>query len=55
MCSTKLAWEIFARFNVAKEWSFTDCTSYAVMKQLGITEVFAFDHHFTQMGFVRKS
>jgi len=26
------AWRVFERFNVDKEWSFTDCVSYAVMK-----------------------
>lgn len=55
--STDLAarsWAIFERFNVDKRWSFTDCTSYAAMKRLGIQEVFAFDHHFEQMGFIRK-
>jgi len=46
------AWQVFERFNVDKEWSFTDCVSYTVMKRLGINEVFAFDHHFAQMGFV---
>lgn len=34
-----------------KSWSFTDCTSYAVMKRLKITRVFGFDSHFEQMGF----
>lgn len=48
------AWDIFKRFNVDKKWSFTDCVSYAVMKQLDIETVFAFDHHFEQMGFNRK-
>jgi len=48
------AWEIFERFNQDKQWSFTDCTSYAVMKYMGITEVFAFDHHFEQMKFIRR-
>jgi len=48
------AWNIFERFNTDKQWSFTDCTSYALMKQFGIDEVFAFDHHFEQMGFIRK-
>ena len=37
-----------------KLWSFTDCVSYVVMKQRGITEAFAFDHHFEQMGFGRQ-
>ena len=44
------AWAAFERFNVDKQWSFTDCVSYVVMKQLDISEAFAFDHHFAQMG-----
>jgi predicted nucleic acid-binding protein len=47
------AWEVFERFNQDKEWSFTDCTSKVVMENLGIQHVFAFDHHFDQMGFLR--
>ncbi len=46
-------WKIFEQFNTDKQWSFTDCTSYVVMKNHGITEVFTFDHHFSQMGFIR--
>lgn len=46
------AWNVFEQFNADKRWSFTDCVSYVVMKQRGITEAFAFDHHFTQMGFM---
>ena len=42
-------------YNVDKLWSFTDCTSYVAMKDSGITEVFAFDHHFEQMGFILLS
>jgi predicted nucleic acid-binding protein len=48
------AWDIFKRFNVDKKWSFTDCVSYVVMKRFDIETVFAFDHHFEQMGFNRK-
>ncbi len=48
------AWGVFERFNKDKRWSFTDCTSFAVMKQMNIREVFAFDHHFEQMGFKRN-
>jgi predicted nucleic acid-binding protein len=48
------AWAIFEQFNTDKQWSFTDCTSYVVMKRLGIAEVFAFDRHFEQMGFIRR-
>ncbi|MBI3301766.1 MAG: type II toxin-antitoxin system VapC family toxin [Deltaproteobacteria bacterium] len=49
----KAAWEVFERFNQDKEWSFTDCTTKVVMETLGIKQVFAFDHHFDQMGFLR--
>lgn len=47
------AWTVFEQFNVDKQWSFTDCVSYVVMKQREIVEAFAFDHHFAQMGFAR--
>lgn len=46
------AWEIFAHYH-DKDFSFTDCTSFAVMRQLGITTAFAFDEHFEQFGFTR--
>jgi uncharacterized protein len=48
------AWETFEQFNKDKQWSFTDCSSRVVMKHQGIEEVFALDHHFEQMGFIRK-
>lgn len=32
-------------------WSFTDCTSFALMKDLSIDEAFTFDNHFKQVGF----
>ncbi|MEW5870286.1 MAG: PIN domain-containing protein [Chloroflexota bacterium] len=47
------AWKIFERFDTDKFWSFTDCTSLAVIQELNIEEVFAFDHHFDQMGLSR--
>ncbi len=43
------AWRIFEQFS-DKEWSFTDCTSKAVMQSSGISTAFAFDHHFKQFG-----
>jgi len=35
-----------------KRYSFTDCTSYVLMKELRIQKAFTFDDHFRQMGFV---
>lgn len=47
------AWQVFEQFNVDKLWSFTDCVSYVVMQRHNISEVFSFDRHFSQMGFLR--
>lgn len=44
------SWDIFDRYN-DKEYSFTDCASFAVMKELNIRKAFAFDRHFEQFGF----
>ena len=48
------AWLIFERYNKDKFWSFTDCTSKAIMEILGIEEGFSFDKNFEQMGFLKK-
>ncbi len=45
------AWQVFSTHR-DKASSFTDCTSYAVMKPLNVVEAFAFDDHFRQFGFV---
>ena len=45
------AWELFDSFE-DKDWSFTDCVSYAVMERLQIKKAFAFDEHFCQFGIV---
>jgi uncharacterized protein len=37
---------------VDKEWSLTDCISFVVMGDRGITEALTADHHFEQAGFV---
>lgn len=41
---------IFRRYNKDKTWSFTDCVSFVVMKELKIKTAFTFDEHFKQMG-----
>lgn len=33
-----------------KDWSVTDCISFHVMKERGITRALAYDHHFQQAG-----
>jgi uncharacterized protein len=43
------AWAIFRQFP-DKRFSFTDCTSFAIMKRLGIRTAFAFDDDFRQFG-----
>jgi uncharacterized protein len=34
-----------------KEWSLTDCISFVVMQDQGISEALTADHHFEQAGF----
>ena len=47
------AWGIFQSHS-DKGWSFTDCTSYALMQRLEISRAFAFDRHFSQMRGIRR-
>jgi len=35
-----------------KEWSFTDCLSFTVMKAFGVRDAFTTDRHFRQAGFI---
>ncbi len=44
------AWGLFKRYS-DKRFSFTDCTSFVIMKQFGLMEAFTNDRHFEQMGF----
>jgi hypothetical protein len=46
----KAAWKIFEK-QADKEFSFTDCTSFALMENEAIRSVFTFDQHFSQYGF----
>jgi predicted nucleic acid-binding protein len=34
-----------------KEWGLTDCVSFVLMRQLGITDALTADQHFVQVGF----
>ncbi len=34
-----------------KDWSFTDCISFVVMRDRGLTDALTSDHHFEQAGF----
>ena len=34
-----------------KDWSFTDCVSFVVMRELKMRDAFTTDHHFAQAGF----
>ena len=43
------AWGMFRQYE-DKGFSFTDCTSFALMERLDINTVFAFDDHFVQYG-----
>lgn len=43
--------EIFNRYNKDKIWSFTDCTSFALMEDYGIRQALSFDKNFSQRGF----
>ncbi len=42
-------WAIFEQHH-DKPWSYVDCSLLAVARRLEIRRVFAFDHHFEQMG-----
>lgn len=43
------AWQIFQRYT-DKDFSYTDCTSFAIMERLKIKKAFAYDVHFVQYG-----
>lgn len=47
----ELAWELFQTYD-DKKLSFTDCTSFAIMKKKGIEKAFSFDGDFERTGFI---
>jgi predicted nucleic acid-binding protein len=44
------AWELFGQYG-DKELSYTDCTSFVLMKNFRLQHAYTFDAHFRQMGF----
>jgi uncharacterized protein len=44
------AWAIFEKYS-DQRFSYTDCTSFTVMQDLNLTDVFTGDHHFSILGF----
>jgi len=44
------AWRLFKMYD-DKDFSFTDCASFAVMRHGRLRDAFTFDHHFEQAGF----
>jgi hypothetical protein len=46
------AWELL-KARPDKTWSLVDCTSFVLMRRMGILEALTADHHFEQAGFIR--
>jgi predicted nucleic acid-binding protein len=44
------AWEIFCKYS-DQDFSFVDCTSFAVIERMKLSAAFAFDRHFSVMKF----
>lgn len=44
-------WTLYCQRN-DKAWGLTDCISFVVMEERGLTQAFTSDQHFTQAGFV---
>lgn len=45
-------WKLYSQ-RLDKEWGLTDCISFGIMQELGITKAFTSDKHFEQAGFIR--
>ena len=63
--SSRLRWEYItlARADKARSWffryrdkefSFTDCTSFVVMRELKLREALSTDQHFVRAGFLKR-
>lgn len=49
-----LAWALFVKYDDMEDLSFTDCTSFAVMREMNLKEVFTDDGHFEHVRFIKK-
>lgn len=45
-------WHLYCS-RLDKDWSLTDCISFAVMQEEQINQAFTSDHHFEQAGFIK--
>ena len=45
-------WQLYSQ-RLDKDWGLTDCISFVIMQQQGITVAFTSDRHFEQAGFIR--
>jgi uncharacterized protein len=45
-------WHLYCS-RLDKDWSLTDCVSFAVMHEEQIKQAFTSDHHFQQAGFIK--
>ena len=48
----RAAWDLFLRYD-DQVFSFTDCTSFALMHSMGVTDAFSFDGDFSAAGMTR--
>ena len=48
---SRVGWDLFRR-RPDKEWSWTDCISFFVMRERGIRQALTTDEHFEQAGFI---
>lgn len=46
----RVAWQIFEKYN-DQDFSYIDCTSFAVMRAYKLNQAFTADHHYAVMGF----
>ena len=48
------AWALFERYDDIIDLSYTDCTTFAAMRDVGLSEALTNDQHFAMMGFSLK-